>query len=90
MAEVVIYRTTYCGYCDMAKRLFTDLGVEFEEIDVTRDPEMRKKLVTMTGGRRTVPQIFINGESVGGYTDVAALQRSGELDEMLSAEAPGE
>lgn len=84
MAEVIIYRTTYCGYCDMAKRLFTDLGVEFTEIDVTHDPEMRSKLVEMTGGRRTVPQIFIDGVSVGGYTDVAALQRSGELDEMLS------
>ncbi len=83
MAEIKIYRTTYCGYCDMAKRLFNDLGVEFEEIDVTHDPDMRQKLVQMTGGRRTVPQIFIDGVAVGGYTDVAALQRSGELDEML-------
>jgi glutaredoxin 3 len=84
MAEVIIYRTTYCPYCDMAKRLFQDLGVEFDEVDVTNDSEMRHKLVRMTGGRRTVPQIFINGESVGGYTDVAALQKSGELDEMLA------
>ncbi len=84
MAEVIIYRTTYCPYCDMAKRLFQDLGVEFDEVDVTNDSEMRHKLVGITGGRRTVPQIFINGESVGGYTDVAALQKSGELDEMLA------
>lgn len=84
MAEVIIYRTSYCGYCDMAKRLFNDLGVEFTEIDVTHDAAMRHKLVEMTGGRRTVPQIFIGGVSVGGYTDVAALQRSGELDKMLA------
>lgn len=83
MAEVIIYRTTYCGYCDMAKRLFQSIDVAFKEIDVTHDPEMRHKLVELTGGRRTVPQIFIDGVPVGGYTDVAALQRSGELDTML-------
>ncbi len=85
MAEVIIYRTTYCPYCDMAKRLFQNLGVAFKEIDVTHDPDMRLKLVEMSGGRRTVPQIFIDGISVGGYTDVAALQKSGKLDEMLNA-----
>lgn len=85
MAEVIIYRTTYCPYCDMAKRLFQNLGVSFQEIDVTHDPDMRLKLVEMSGGRRTVPQIFIDGVSVGGYTDVAALQKSGKLDEMLNA-----
>lgn len=83
MAEVIIYRTQWCGYCDMAKRLFTNLDVPFTEIDVTNDPAMRNKLVEMTGGRRTVPQIFIDGVPVGGYTDVAALQRQGKLDEML-------
>lgn len=83
MAKVIIYRTTYCGYCDMAKRLFNDLGVEFEEIDVTHDAEMRTKLVQLTGGKRTVPQIFIDDVAVGGYTDVAALERSGELEKML-------
>ena len=83
MAEVIIYRTTYCGYCDLAKRLFASLGVPFTEIDVTHDVEMRRKLVEVTGGRRTVPQIFIDGVSVGGYTDVATLQRKGKLDAML-------
>lgn len=83
MAEVIIYRTTHCGYCDMAKRLFKDIGQEFDEIDVTHDADMRNKLVAMTG-LRTVPQIFINGEAVGGYTDVAALQRSGKLAELLA------
>jgi glutaredoxin 3 len=83
MADVIIYRTTYCPYCDMAKRLFKSMDVEFEEIDVTHDHDMRLKLVEMTGGRRTVPQIFIKGESVGGYTDVAELKKNGELEEML-------
>ena len=85
MAEILIYRTHYCPYCDMAKRLFMQIGAEFKQIDVTDDHSMRLKLVEMTGGRRTVPQIFIDGVSVGGYTDVLALQKSGELDEMLSA-----
>lgn len=84
MADVKIYRTTYCPYCDMAKRLFSNLGVEFEEIDVTNDHDLRLKLVEMSGGRRTVPQIFINGESVGGFTDVDALRKSGKLEEMLA------
>jgi len=83
MAKVVIYRTTYCPYCDMAKRLFQSIDVPFEEIDVTNDTDMRMKLVELSGGMRTVPQIFIDDVSVGGYTDVAALQKSGKLDEML-------
>ncbi len=84
MAEVIIYRTTYCPYCDMAKRLFSNLGQKFKEIDVTNDHDLRIKLVSMSGGRRTVPQIFIDGTSVGGYTDVVALQKSGKLAEMLA------
>jgi len=83
MANVVIYRTTYCPYCDMAKRLFQKMGVEFQEIDVTNDPETRLSLVERSGGRRTVPQIFIDDVSVGGYTDVEALKKSGKLNEML-------
>jgi glutaredoxin 3 len=84
MAEVIIYRTVYCPYCDMAKRLFTDLGVPFTQIDVTDDPAAREDLIRRTGGRRTVPQIFINGVAVGGYTDVRELHRTGELALMLA------
>lgn len=83
MSDVKIYRTQYCPYCNMAERLFDELGVEYEEIDVTHDDEKRAELVETTG-MRTVPQIFIKGEPVGGYTDVRALQKSGELAEMLS------
>lgn len=84
MATVVIYRTVYCPYCDMAKRLLDDMDVEYEQIDVTNDPAARAELITRTGGKRTVPQIFINDVSVGGYTDLAALKSSGKLQEMLN------
>ena len=83
MAEVVIYRTTYCGYCDMAKRFLNDKNVEFQEIDVTTDADMRKKLVELTGGRTTVPQIFIDGVAIGGYSDMMELHKTGKLDAML-------
>ena len=83
MAEVIIYRSEYCGYCDMAERLFDELGVAYEEIDVTDDAEARKTMMEKSGGKRTVPQIFIDGRSVGGYTDLQALRKSGELDQLL-------
>lgn len=87
MAEVIIYRTNYCPYCDMAERLFDEMEVEYEEIDVTNDAEARDLMVEKSGGKRTVPQIFIDGESVGGFTDVQALKRSGELDKLLGRDA---
>lgn len=83
MADVVIYRTQFCPYCDMAERLFDDLGIEYEEIDVTNDAEAREKMVEKAGGKKTVPQIFIDGKSVGGYDSVNAMRQSGELDELL-------
>lgn len=82
MADVIIYRTTYCQYCNMAERLFEQIGADYEKIDVTNDHDMRLKLVEQTG-MRTVPQIFIKGEPVGGYTDVKALHDAGKLEEML-------
>jgi len=82
MAEVKIYTTTYCPYCHAATALLTEKNVPFEEIDVTGDAAARVDLARRTG-RRTVPQVFIDGESVGGYDDIAALDRSGRLDELL-------
>jgi len=84
MADVTIYRTQYCPYCDMAERLFESLDVDFDEIDVTDDDEKREELINRTG-QKTVPQIFINGESVGGYDDVRELKDKGELQEMLES-----
>jgi glutaredoxin 3 len=86
LAKVELYVTTYCGYCVRAKRLLEQKGVQFELFDVTNDPTRRQWLRQATG-RYTVPQVFINGRSVGGFDDIAALERSGELDRLL-AQAP--
>src|SRR5690606_13733151 len=83
MPHVKIYTTRICYYCDRAKDLLRKKNVEFEEIDVSDDPEMRAKLVEMTGGRRTVPQIWIGERHVGGFDDLYALEKSGELDALL-------
>lgn len=85
MSKVTIYTTNYCPYCVRAKSLLKQLDVSFEEIDVTEDQATREKLVEMSGGRKTVPQIFINGKGIGGYDDLAALHKSGELDSILNA-----
>lgn len=83
MARVQIYTTDYCTYCTAAKRLFQRKNVAFEEVDVTHDHEKRDWLVKTTG-QRTVPQIFIEGEPYGGFSDVSALDQKGELDKLLS------
>ncbi len=86
MARVRIYTSPSCGYCWHAKRLFTDKGVPFEEIDVANDYDTRRWLAQTTG-KRTVPQIFIDDKPYGGYTDVALLDRQGRLDELLGLNA---
>ena len=82
-AEVKIYTREACGYCTAAIRLLTEKGVAFQHIDATGDPETRRWLVQATG-QTTVPQIFIDGRSVGGYTDIRALDQRGELDRLLA------
>ena len=82
-AEVTGYSSAYCGYCGAAKRLLSEKGVPFTEIDVTHDAALRAWMVEDSGGRRTVPQIFIDREPIGGYTDLAELDRSGRLDALL-------
>lgn len=82
MADVKVYVTDYCPYCTRAKGLLKRKGVAFTEIDVSADPEARAWLVSTTG-MRTVPQIFIDGKSVGGSDDIHALDRAGELDKLL-------
>jgi glutaredoxin 3 len=91
-AQIKMYTRRWCGYCTAAERLLDTKGVQYENIDVTGDQEKRSWLVEQTGGRTTVPQIFINGKSIGGYDELNALNRRGELDKMLwddaSAAAP--
>ena len=78
-----MYTTQWCGYCAAARELLRSKGVEFEDIDVDTDPALRREMQEKSGGR-TVPQVFINDEPVGGYTDLAALEQQGKLDELLS------
>lgn len=83
MTEVTIYTTPICGYCAAAKRLLTSKGVPFHEIDVMQDPSQRHEMVKKADGRQTVPQIFIGSHHVGGYDDMAMLERDGLLDGLL-------
>lgn len=85
MPRVEIYTTPWCPYCLSAKRLLLAKGVAFEEIDVSGDPELRAAMMERAHGRYTVPQIFIDGEHIGGSDDLHALDRIGKLDPMLAA-----
>ena len=78
MAKVTVYTTEYCPYCHAAKNFLKSKKVEFQEIDVSNDSEMRRQLVQMTGGRETVPQIFADGKLIGGYDDLVAFYQSGK------------
>ena len=81
---VQIYTTKVCPYCIRAKALLKGKGIPFEEIDVAGDDAKRTWLVETTG-QRTVPQIFINDESISGFSELAALDKAGELDRKLAA-----
>lgn len=79
---VKMYTTAWCGYCAAARDLLRRKGVDFEDIDVDADPEKRREMQELSG-RRTVPQVFIGGEPVGGYDDIARLDAEGRLDALL-------
>ncbi len=91
MSNVVIYTTKICSYCGRAKALLSKKGVAFSEVDVSEDDAKRDWLFKASG-QRTVPQIFINDLSVGGFQELWALDRKGELDMLLSerhVDSPG-
>jgi glutaredoxin 3 len=83
--RVVLYTTQWCGYCERARRLFRQKGIEFEEIDVEGSAEARREMMQRSG-RRSVPQIFIDGTYVGGSDDLLDLEGSGRLDALLNAQ----
>ncbi len=85
MKQVEIYTTPICGYCALAKRLLTRKGIAFTEYDVMADPALRTEMTERSRGRRTVPQIFIDGAPIGGSDELHALERAGRLDRMLAA-----
>jgi glutaredoxin 3 len=85
-AGVVMYSTGFCGYCDRARALLQRKGVTVTEIKVDEDASQREAMLKRSGGKRTVPQIFIGERHVGGFDELAALERAGELDKLLSAQ----
>jgi glutaredoxin 3 len=84
MARILLYTTPFCGYCRAAKNLLRAKGLEYEEIDVGGDAGKCLEMVARARGQRTVPQIFIHGRHVGGYDELAALEREGKLNDWLA------
>lgn len=82
---VKIFTTPLCGYCMMAKRLLLSRGIKFEEVNASGNPELRAWLLSASG-QRTVPQIFIHGQSIGGYTELSALDRANQLLSLVYKE----
>jgi len=85
MARIEIYTTMLCPYCFRAKKLLAQHGADFIEIDVMANPERRREMIERAGGRRTVPQIFIDGRHVGGCEELYQLDASGKLAPLLQA-----
>lgn len=84
MPEIIMYTTTVCPFCIRAKSLLSSKGVEWSEINLDEHPELRDDMIEKSEGRRTVPQIFVNGKGLGGFDDIAALDHEGKLDEILN------
>ncbi len=82
MPEILIYTKDYCGFCAQAKSLLTAKGAAFSEIDVTHDTALQTEMIARSG-RKTVPQIFIEGRHIGGFDDLAAIDAAGDLDPLL-------
>ncbi|MDF1668046.1 MAG: glutaredoxin 3 [Roseovarius sp.] len=85
MSAIEIYTSPLCGFCTAAKRLLTQKGIKFSEIDVLSDPSRKPEMIQRANGGRTVPQIFIGDTHVGGCDDLYALERAGKLDALLAA-----
>ena len=83
MVTVEIYVTQTCPYCVRAKKLFVQKGIAYKEIDVSNDADLRKSMTEKAGGRTSVPQIFIDGQHIGGCDDAYALDKEDKLDSLL-------
>jgi GrxC family glutaredoxin len=82
MPKVVVYTKDYCAFCQRAKALLHSKNVEFEEVDVTHDERLQREVQRLSG-RRTVPQIFLDGQSLGGFEELRELDAEGDLDRLL-------
>jgi glutaredoxin 3 len=87
MPRVEIFTVAFCPYCDRARALLQKKGVAFEEFDAPHGSEARRDAIARSGGRTTVPQIFIDGRAIGGSDDLVALDRAGKLDALLAGVA---
>jgi glutaredoxin 3 len=84
-SNIVLYTTPWCGYCQSAKRLLRERGHAYTEIDVSNNSSLRREISAANGNYATVPMIFVGERFVGGYTDLAALDRAGELAPLVDA-----
>lgn len=87
MPKIEVYSTAVCPYCVSAKNLLKSKGLEWSEVRIDMDPSQRDEMLKRSGGRRTVPQIFINGHHVGGFDDLVAADRNGTLAQLLETTA---
>lgn len=85
MARVEIYTKFFCPYCARAKRLLDEKGVAYEEFEISGGGDKREEMIQRSDGRTTVPQIFVEGQHIGGSDDLAELERGGKLDALLNA-----
>ncbi|QJF49761.1 glutaredoxin 3 [Roseobacter ponti] len=85
MKTVEIYTSPLCGFCHAAKRLLSQKGVEFTEFDVLASPDRKPEMIKRANGSRTVPQIFVGDDHVGGCDELYELERAGKLDSLLAA-----
>jgi len=86
MSQVIVYSKAVCPYCDWAKQLLDNKKIAYQEIRIDLDPEQAAEMIRLSG-RRTVPQIFIDGKPIGGFDDLSQLAKTGELDKLLSSSA---
>ena len=87
MSKIEVYSTAVCPYCVAAKNLLKARGLEWVEVRIDTDAAQRDAMLARSGGRRTVPQIFVNDQHVGGYDDLVAADRSGKLAQLLELAA---
>ena len=85
MKPVEIYTSPLCGFCHAAKRLLTQKGIDFSEVDIVENPDRKPEMIKRANGSRTVPQVFVGGMHLGGCDDLYDLERAGKLDQLLAA-----
>ena len=83
MKNITMYSGPLCNFCEAAKRLFVRNNLEFEEIDISTKDGLRDEMIKKANGKRTIPQIFFNENHIGGYQELRALEKSGELKKLI-------